>query len=527
MFDRLTDALGLTSPHQRIRQLDYEPIVSPLTTHSRNRSLSVGPSRHGQRRSSVSVQSQDEGEAKIKRAHHVLGAASLLSWNAMITTMPYFLARLDGSSLKSPFPSYLSLTFSLLGFLGLAHAAASTKQANSSLRIRRSALILIAALFLLSMSPFIPSNATPFFLFVLVNAAVQATCGAYFQSAVVALASLFGPYAIQAVFSGQAAVGVLVCLTQFITTAATLGKKKSDSTQDQPTDDHRRQASVSAFLFFSISTAFLGFTLWMYTWLVGLPAYKAVVVPAEAAKAVGIVVEDIGDDEPLDHVPSPDEERHLLSVQIQSEVKASVSVWKVARKNWAYNFAVFYVFVITLAVFPPITASIESTHNTSGDFASLFSPIVFNVLHFLVFNIGDYIGRALCSYPHLVFSSPKKLVLASLARTSFIPFFLACNLQQPTSPQSPTGSLITEQPLINSDVIYLLGLLLFGITNGHLGTLCMICASSPEYNLRLKLEQVEIAAVVAQFCLAGGLAVGSLMSFAVRGIVCQCNPFTE
>ncbi|KAG8988046.1 hypothetical protein FRB90_002997, partial [Tulasnella sp. 427] len=218
------------------------------------------------------------------------------------------------------------------------------------------------------------------------------------------------------------------------------------------------------------------------------------------------------------------ESGHLLAVHVESQVRdADVSVWTVAKVNVLYNIAVGYVFIVTLAIFPPITASVRSTHPVPpanhGRF-SIYSPILFTSLHFLVFNIGDYIGRALCSNPRFVVSSGRRLLSMSLLRTIFIPLFLACNVQRPSATPSSTSP-----PLINSDFLFFFILLAFGITNGLVGTTCMIAASSPIHNRRLKKEQVEIAATSAQFSLVGGLAVGSVFSFGVKAAVCQCNPF--
>lgn len=70
-------------------------------------------------------------------------------------------------------------------------------------------------------------------------------------------------------------------------------------------------------------------------------------------------------------------------------------------------------------------------------------------------------------------------------------------------------------------------LLTFGWSNGYISTLAIIASASLEHNPRLKgrREDVDVAATVASFCLVGGLTVGSLNSFAVRGVMCQCNPF--
>lgn len=72
-------------------------------------------------------------------------------------------------------------------------------------------------------------------------------------------------------------------------------------------------------------------------------------------------------------------------------------------------------------------------------------------------------------------------------------------------------------------------LLLFGTSNGWLSSLCMMAAPSVEHNPRLKgrVEDVDVAATVANFSLIGGLALGSFASFAVRSAICDCNPFRE
>ena len=55
----------------------------------------------------------------------------------------------------------------------------------------------------------------------------------------------------------------------------------------------------------------------------------------------------------------------------------------------------------------------------------------------------------------------------------------------------------------------------------------MIASVSVERNPKLKgrREGTDIPATVASFCLIGGLAVGSLISFAATGALCQCNSF--
>jgi len=83
-------------------------------------------------------------------------------------------------------------------------------------------------------------------------------------------------------------------------------------------------------------------------------------------------------------------------------------------------------------------------------------------------------------------------------------------------------------PVINSDSIFMFILFLFGWSNGYVSSLCMMSAPSLEHNAQLegRIEDVDVAPTIANFFLVGGLVIGSIASFAIKGVICQCNPFT-
>jgi len=182
------------------------------------------------------------------------------------------------------------------------------------------------------------------------------------------------------------------------------------------------------------------------------------------------------------------------------------------KANITYQFTVAYAFLITLSVFPPITTSIRPI---SPD----IHPLLFSSVHFLVFNIGDLLGRYSCSFPRLRIWSAQRLLTLSLIRTIFVPLFLMCNVQR------PSGS--TSTPIINSDFLFMLILLAFGMSSGYLGSMCMISAPSLEHNPRLKgrKSDVDIVATITNFSLVGGIFIGSAASFGVKAAICNCNPF--
>ena len=150
-------------------------------------------------------------------------------------------------------------------------------------------------------------------------------------------------------------------------------------------------------------------------------------------------------------------------------------------------------------------------------------PLLFLSVHFFVFGVGDLSGRFLCSYPRLHVWCPKRLLTLSLSRTFFVPLFLLCNVQRPSTSDTP------YTPFINSDVLFMLILFAFALSNGFVSSMCMMAAPSIQHNPRLKgkVADIDVAATVASFCLVCGLALGSMASFAVRGVVCDCNPFTS
>ena len=165
-------------------------------------------------------------------------------------------------------------------------------------------------------------------------------------------------------------------------------------------------------------------------------------------------------------------------------------------------------------MYPPITISIKPTNPNTH-------PLLFAAIHFLVFNVGDFLGRYICSFPKLLVWSANRLLALSLTRTLFIPLFLMCNIQR-----GPLTAIY--EPIISSDLLFMVILGLFGLSNGYVSSLCLMSASSLEHNPRLKgrAEDVDVAATMASFSLVAGLALGSMFSFAVQGMICKCNPFS-
>ncbi|KAK0467879.1 nucleoside transporter-domain-containing protein [Desarmillaria tabescens] len=440
-------------------------------------------------------------DARVRWIFFILGCAVLLPWNVMITATPYFMARLSTSPIRLTFSSYLSTSFTASNSIFLAHATATSKKNAPSRQIIVSILCLSVLTSLLTFSTFVHTTSGFFFAFVLLNGIAQAAFGSYLQTSCIAVASLFGPTAVQPMMSGQAGVAVVVSGVQVLSALASVRGDSEAKVSSIPTGGHGEAEERSAFVFFGLSTLFLLASAGAQVWLTNMPVYKTVAGSLEARAKT--------DADEIDG----EEAQGLVSRGRQDASEEKGKIFRIAKANMIYEVAVAYVFVVTLAVFPPITTSVAPTNPS-------MHPLLFSSIHFFVFGVGDFCGRYVCSFPRLLTWSPKRLLALSLARTLFVPLFLMCNVQRPSS------SAYT--PIINSDFIFMLILFLFALSNGYVSSMCMMSAPSLEHNHRLKSRaDIDVAATVANFCLILGLAAGSIMSFAVRGAVCHCNPFTS
>ena len=162
----------------------------------------------------------------------------------------------------------------------------------------------MATLFILT---WIPTHPTVFFVFVLANAVSQSIVCSYFSSSVVATSSYFGPFAMQALMTGQAAVAVIISLIQVTVTALSL----DDNPVKMREENGRDAEDNSASLFFSFTTAGLLVALLAHAYLVRLPIYRNVVAPFEMGKVIeteeeeGLMTSTVGslrEIEPVLHV---------------------------------------------------------------------------------------------------------------------------------------------------------------------------------------------------------------------------------
>lgn len=390
-----------------------------------------------------------------------------------LAASPYFNFRfLARPSLSRTFQSSVLTVSTITNLLATLLLTKLQRTANYANRIKLGLLINTVAFVLLTISTAAFRDISPdvYIVFLLTDVCLAALATGLFQNGAFAFAASFGrgEYT-QAVMVGQGLAGVLPALAQMV---SVLVLPAPDSNPDDKDKPHGPDTiSRSAFLYFLTAVIVSLITLASFF---PLATRHARLTTARS---------------------TPTGQHHHAARQV---VPFSTLVRKL---HWEAG-AVAICFVATIAFFPVFTGKILSTH-TATPHARLFNPEVFIPLGFLSWNAGDLAGRMLCggAFNAGLRRRPRALFLFGCCRFAVLPLYLLCNLHG-------------EGAVVGSDLFYLVVVQVpFGLSNGWLASNAMMAAAEG-----VEEGEREAAGGFMGLCLVAGLAVGSLLSFAVTDI---------
>ena len=340
--------------------------------------------------------------------------------------------------------------------------------ASYPFRINLALIVNTVVFSMLSASTIILVDVAPgwYLAFLLTTVALSAYATGLIQNGAFAFAAGFGRAEyMQALMAGQGVAGVLPPMTQI---ASVLGVGNS-------TMEETKGSSTAAFVYFLTAVA------------ISLTALLAFIPLARRHGSImeGRLVERMGES--------------MASIE-EAEVAArkETSMKRLFTKLPLLSTALVLCFVVTM-FFPVFTAKIFSVHD-GENVPALLRPDAFVPLGFFVWNLGDFTGRVATVLPFSLRHRPALLFLMSVARIGMVPLYLLCNI-------GGRGAKV------ESDFFYLFVVqLLFGLTNGWLGSSCMMAAGE-----WVDEGEREAAGGFMGFCLVLGLALGSLLSFAAAG----------
>ena len=348
---------------------------------------------------------------------------------------------------------------SVLILTNLQAKASYPKRIVASLLINTICFILLA----LSTVTFRDVSAGVYFAFLMLIVCGASLAAGLCQNGVFSYVTGFGvgEYT-QAIMTGQAVAGILPCIAQIV---AVLSVAEIDA------KEAKQESSKSAFAYFSTATVVS---------LLALLAFLALLKRRAGSTEVKASTESIEGTEENEYA-----ERKV------------VGPWTLFQKLRWIAMAVFICFAVTMQ-FPVFTQEILSVR-PEDTAPRILQPACFIPLAFLFWNTGDLAGRLLTLVSKLtLFRHPRFTFLVSLARFVFIPLYLLCNIKG-------------RGAIVSSDIFYLFVVqFLFGLTNGYIGSTCMIGAGE-----WVEPEEREAAGGFMGLMLVGGLTVGSLSSFLV------------
>lgn len=277
----------------------------------------------------------------------------------------------------------------------------------------------------------------------------------------------FAPINTQAIMVGQGIAGVLPGVAQIMSILLVPSSEPSDSVGK---DDLPTVSPLSAFFYFITAT------------IISVITYITIAALKRRHEAQ---IETPGD---------------IIDTDVEEEMRDSedddeASFWNLLHKLRYVAFSIFFTFTVTM-IFPVYTQAIVSVRPT-GSQSRLFQPDVFIPLSFMIWNSGDLAGRVICAYPYFRAYSPKLLASLSVCRLIFIPLYLMCNVKG-------------QGAYFNSDLVYWLIQIAFGMSNGWLGANSLMAAPS-----MVSKAEAGAAGGFMTMWLVGGLAAGSVLSFFV------------
>jgi len=334
------------------------------------------------------------------------------------------------------------------------------------------------------------------FLYITLASAVLININAaIFQGGLLGVAGKFPPQYMGGVFSGQAVGGIFASVTAVVMTL--MGA----------------DPIYNGFFCFLFAVAFLTFSLVLYLWLTKSEFFQFYLGENNGGEAIEAKEMEKGQVQNGDNGNGlgPEAEKlmqmdgpHPPPVKVVIPVR--VNPLLVFKQIFIYAFSVFFVFAVTLACFPGTTASVKSVN--AADYPEWANKYYISVCCFVLFNVGDYIGRfaaELLQWPKPGFFGMVVVLVASLARLAFVPLFLYCNV-------APENRSVTSVQF-ESDTVYIVTMLLFSITNGYLANVCMI--SAPQV---CPPEEQQTAASLMVALLGLGLGTGAMLSTAVKAL---------
>ncbi|XP_014663897.1 PREDICTED: equilibrative nucleoside transporter 1-like isoform X2 [Priapulus caudatus] len=406
----------------------------------------------------------------------MLGLGQLLPWNFFITANEYFTYKLRNTShnasiyevddktyLQITFENWFSVTSMVTNvvFVFVTSSIMHTLCANVRMFGAMSTMVVLFILTVIFTQVDTDSWQVAFFVITVLTVGILSSACAVIQASLFGLAGFFPQKYTSGVMAGQAIAGMFASLASIITLLGT---------QDDPLQ--------SGFNYFLAAT---------FAILIAIVSYLAI-----PRTDFGHYYLQHPDERTSDHLIAAKQAKGS-GIGVKKEKPPFIAIFKKVKME---ALSVWMVFFVTLSLFPPLTSNVQSVNKDSG--TRWTNQFFIPVYCFLMFNVGDLIGRVVAAFIQWPRRGSYLLPLLCILRVGFIPLFLLCNIQ-------PRGTI----PVIfNTDIYPVVFMLLFATTNGYLASLCMMYGPQNVYP-----SDADTAGAICSAMMSFGLFAGSICAF--------------
>ena len=422
---------------------------------------------------------------------YLQGVGSLLPWNFFITARGYFEEKFKSEpDLTNSFESAFSVAAMIPNVLALLINVFLTKQVNRNLRM--ITCLLLTLLCFIATASFVKIDTTSwtrgFFgltigIVIVINMACAIYGGTFFG-----VAGMIGQKYTQALMGGQGLGGTFAAVASILSLIG-------DSEPEDSAFGYFLTAVAVICCCFVTYVIFFRLTYVNYCLqknefreLRGSQASLKTSINALTASSSSVVsITSLGS----------------TASSVQYPVQIPVPYLQLLKQVSPMAASVCVVFATTLALFPTVLSGIESVNKSNGSkwTNELFSPLSC----FLLFNLGDLTGRTVAGIIPYFSEKSYMIPVLCISRVIFVPLFALCNYR-PDQRRFPV--------LLKHDAYPIVINIFFAVSNGYLGSLCMMYGPKlvhPKY--------AEVTGTIMALFLSCGLALGAGLSFGLAALI--------
>nr|CAD7572768.1 unnamed protein product [Timema californicum] len=392
------------------------------------------------------------------------------------------------TELQADFTAYLSVASTIPNTLFLILNSLLSHRISLQLRMVGSLSIIVILFILTTALVEVDTDSWQqiFFFTTLVIVVLLNVASAVLQGGLFGLVGKFSPRYITAVVSGQALGGIFAALAEIVSLC--LGAS--------PT--------TSAFVYFMVANAMLLMALTAYL-ILARASYRGGVgsTPQRVTVAVSYLqvffryhLLEKCEADTLHYEPG------VIQASSSSLITRNISYTRILAKMWPYGLSVWMTFFITLAMYPALTVLVNST--AQGNKKPWNDVYFVPVVGYLIFSTCDYLGRILAGLLQWPRNKGWLVILLAVCRVVFVPLLMLCNAR-------PRHHMPV---LIDSDLYYILIIVVFALSNGYLANITLICVPRV-----VDVADQEIASSMMAAFLGMGLACGSAVSLVVVKVI--------